>query len=330
MAVRQIVVLRRLADGDPDSGDPRPRPRGVPAPVAVVGLLAVVALAFLAGAVLTGGNGDDETGGPPATEEPDPAEPVLEEPPEPVEPVEAVEPAPPEGTFFVTAGEGAGTDLGALADAIRQRLRAAGHAAALAEVDDGRVRVDPGGGPLAVPAMQSLLREPGRLEIRAVRRERPPERCADAAPVAQGADDDSLYPEYELRGQRSGLVVACYVLAPGGVTNAAVEDATVTVVDPDGDGDRSDDYGVDLVLSAGGIDAFNELAAACRPRAAPCDAGLAAIALDQVVLMAPRVRDTGFDRFDIQISGDVDEEEANSLVAALTTAPLPRGLEFSD
>ncbi len=141
-------------------------------------------------------------------------------------------------------------------------------------------------------------------------------------------------PDYLFAGfvqPRSGDIPdAGYALAPGGITNAAIEDATATVNEPDQDGNREDDYGVNLILTFDGIDTFNELASACKHRESPCDAGLAAIALDQVVLMAPRVADEEFSRFDIQISGDIDEETANSMVAALTTAPLPRGLEFSE
>ena len=241
-----------------------------------------------------------------------------------------VEPeSPDDGTFFVSAGENSGVDLDELASAIQLRLSAAGHAGAFAIPEGTGVRVDPGDGPLAPPAMDQLLTEPGRLEIRPVRRQPGVRRCADP-PTAQGADDDSLYPEYEFAGERSGEIVACYALAPGGITNTDIEWANATVNPPDQDGDRDDDWAVDLAITFGGIDTFNEMAAACKRREEPCDAGLAGIALDQVVLMAPRVADEEFGRHDIQISGDIDEEEANSLVAALTTAPLPRGLEFTD
>lgn len=291
-----------------------------PAWKVMVGTFPVIVL--IAAFVELRGGGDASTPPPTTTTEVAAAEPVLEAPVEPESPV-------PDSTFVVSAGENSGVDLTELAAAIQLRLSAAGHTAAFAVPEGTGVRVDPGDGPLARPAIEELLAEPGRLEIRPVRRQPGVRQCEDP-PTAQGADDDALYPEYEFTGERSGEIIACYALAPGGITNAAVEDATATVNEPDQDGNREDDYGVNLVLTFDGIDTFNEMAGACKRRESPCDSGLAGIALDQVVLMAPRVADEEFTRFDIQISGDIDEEEANSLVAALTTAPLPRGLEFTD
>lgn len=285
-------------------------------------LVPIVAVFLAAVLLLTswlGGGGDDDAA---TTTTAPAAEPVLATPEEPVVP------EPPEGSFTVSAGESTSLDLDELADAIERRLSAAGHPGAFVTVEGTDLQVDPGPGPLTVSAMQELLREPGRLEIRPVRRERRPEACADQ-PTAQGADDDVRYPEYEFTGQRTGEVVACYQAAPGGITNAEIEWANVTTIAPDQDGNRDDDWAVSLAITFDGIDTFNEMAAACKRREAPCDAGLAAIALDQVVLMAPRVADEEFGRHDIQISGDIDEETANSMVAALTTEPLPRGLEFS-
>ena len=294
--------------------------KGIPA-----GWVLGAAAAFILITVIVGGrigDGDDSGLAVSSTTVVEPESPILEKPPDTAVPVDA-------GTFLVTPGENTTVDLTELAVAVQQRLSAAGHPSVSAVPEGTGVRVDPGAGPLARPAIESLLAEPGRLEIRPVRRTPGVARCADP-PTAQGADDDSLYPEYEFAGERTGEIVACYALAPGGITNAAVEDATATVNEPDQDGNRDDDYGVNLVLSFDGIDTFNEMAGACKRRESPCDSGLAGIALDQVVLMAPRVADEEFTRFDIQISGDIDEEEANSLVAALTTAPLPRGLEFTD
>ena len=292
-----------------------------PAWKVMVGTFPVIVL--IAAFVELRGGGDASTP-PPTTTTVAAAEPVLEAPVEP----ESPEPVS-DGTFVVSAGENTGVDLTELADAIELRLAAAGHTAAFGVPEGAGVRVDPGDGPLARPAIEELLAEPGRLEIRPVRRQPGVRQCEDP-PTAQGADDDALYPELATTGEDEGEIVACYALAPGGVTNAAVERATVTVNAPDQDGDRDDDYAVDLVLTFDGIDAFNEMAGACKRRESPCDSGLAGIALDRVVLMAPRVKDEEFTRVDIQISGDIDEEEANSLVAALTTAPLPRGLEFTD
>lgn len=313
--MRRVVVVRTGGDGagNGPSG-------GVAAGWVLAAIAAFVLLTVVVGGQLAGG-GDDSASATTTTVV-EPESPILEKPPETTVPVD-------DGTFLVTPGENTTVDLTELAAAVQQRLSAAGHPAVSAFPEGSGVRVDPGAGPLTRPAIEELLTEPGRLEIRPVRRTPGVARCADP-PTAQGADDDSLYPEYEFTGERTGRIVACYALAPGGITNAAIEDATATVNEPDQDGNREDDYGVNLVLTFDGIDTFNELAGACKHRESPCDAGLAAIALDQVVLMAPRVADEEFSRFDIQISGDIDEEEANSLVAALTTAPLPRGLDFTD
>lgn len=298
-------------------------PHGAPSTGIAAGWVLAAVAAFIVLTVAVGariGGGGDS--GAATTTLVEPESPILEKPPDTTGPVD-------DGTFLVTPGENSSVDLTDLAAAVEQRLFAAGHPSVSASPEGRGVRVDPGEGPLTRTAIEDLLTEPGRLEIRPVRRERRPAACADP-PTAQGADDDALYPEYEFTGERTGQIVACYALAPGGITNAAIEDATATVNEPDHDGNRDDDYGVNLVLTFDGIDTFNELASACKHRESPCDAGLAAIALDGVVLMAPRVADEDFSRYDIQISGDIDEETANSMVAALTTAPLPRGLEFSD
>lgn len=308
--MRRVVVTRTGDDG----------PSGGVAAGWVLGAMgAFIALTVVVGGQI--GKGDDSGLAVSSTTVVEPESPILEKPPETTVPVD-------DGTFLVTPGENSSVDLDELATAVKQRLSAAGHPAVSAFPEGGGVRVDPGEGPLTQPAIEDLLTEPGRLEIRAVRRTPAVARCADP-PTAQGADDDSLYPEYEFSGERSGQVVACYAVAPGGISNAAIERARATVIAPDQDGNRDDDWAVDLIVSTEGIETFNELAAACKHRESPCDAGLAAIALDQVVLMAPRVADEEFGRFDIQISGDIDEETANSMVAALTTEPLPRGLEFS-
>lgn len=294
---------------------------GVSAGCVLPFIVLFIAVAVLAGAWLNGRGGAGDSAATTTTTAAA-AEPVIATPEEPVAP------EPPEGSFTVSAGESTSLDLDELARAIERRLSAAGHTSASVSVEGTVLQVDPGPGPLTVAAMQELLREPGRLEIRPVRRERRPEACADQ-PTAQGADDDARYPEYEFAGQRTGRVESCYQVAPGGITNAGIETASATVIPPDHDGNRDDDWAVQLGITFDGIDTFNEMAASCKHRESPCDAGLAAIALDQVVLMAPRVADEEFGRFDIQISGDIDEETANSMVAALTTAPLPRGLEFS-
>jgi hypothetical protein len=221
------------------------------------------------------------------------------------------------------AGENSTVDLTELAAAVEQRLGRAGHLSVSAVPEGSACGRLPKWA--TRPAIETALTEPGRLEIRpfAVHRGG---RCADP-PTACGRRRRLALPEYEFAGERTG---DCRLLrtAPGGITNAAIEDATATINEPDQDGDRDDDYGVNLgahlrrhrhVQRDGRRLQAPRVALRRRP---------AGIALDQVVLRPgwPTRSSPGSTS---RISGDIDEEEANSS-SPPHHRPLPRGLEFSD
>lgn len=223
-------------------------------------------------------------------------------------------------TFAVLAGEGVPVDLDTLAANLQDRLIAAGHDEGTAVVDGDRVQVTPGPGPLDAAALDDLLATPGRLEIRPVLEVLPPD-CEVATPT--GTAEVSTYPELDA----DGAVVACYSLAPSGLTNDAVEDASATF--PNGS------WVVDPVFTEAGIEAFNALAAVCVERGSDCPTGMVAIAVDGVVITAPTVNESSFLRDQIQISGggadpttgQFTKAEARVLAASLRVEPLPSGLE---
>lgn len=223
-------------------------------------------------------------------------------------------------TFAVLAGEGVPVDLDELATNLQDRLVAAGHDEGTAVVAGDRVEVTPGPGPLDAAALDDLLATPGRLEIRPVLEVLPPD-CEIVVPT--GTAEVSTYPELEA----DGSVVACYSLAPSGLTNEAIEDASATV--PNGS------WVVDPVFTEAGIEAFNALAAVCVERSSACPTGMVAIAVDGVVITAPTVNEPTFLRDQIQISGggadpatgQFTEAEARAIAASLRVEPLPSGLE---
>ncbi len=72
-----------------------------------------------------------------------------------------------------------------------------------------------------------------------------------------------------------------------------------------------------LGAGAGGIDAFNALAAQCFDRQPTCPTGQLALVVDGRVVSAPTVQSTGFQADQIEVSGSFDEAAARSLVDAI-------------
>lgn len=222
--------------------------------------------------------------------------------------------------FAVLAGEGVPVDLDELAANLQDRLVAAGHDDGVAVVDGDRVQVTPGPGPLDADALDDLLATPGRLEMRPVLEVLPPD-CAAVEPT--GTPEVAVYPELD----GDGAVVACYSLAPSGITNDAIEDASATF--PNGS------WVVNPIFTEAGIEAFNALAADCVATTPDCPTGMVAIAVDGVVLTAPTVNEPSFQRDQIQISGgggdpatgQFTKAEARVIAASLRVEPLPSGLE---
>ena len=233
-------------------------------------------------------------------------------------------PEPPEGSFTVSPAS-TSLNLDELADAIERRLKAQPATPVPSSpwtarcCRSTRPQATHGGGDA------ELLREPGRLEIRP-RATGAPARGVPDQPTAQGPTTTPAT-RYEFTGQRTGEIVACYQVAPGGITNTAVERPRHGHRARPGrqPGRR---LGRRPFVTTEGIETFNEMAAACKHRE-PCDAGLAAIALDQVVFHGPRVGRRGSSpastsrqrrhrRGDRQLDGRSAHHRA-----------APRGLEFS-
>ncbi len=109
-----------------------------------------------------------------------------------------------------------------------------------------------------------------------------------------------------------------YLLGPAAVDSSGVESATATRR-------ASGGWAVNPTLVEGpdGIEEFNELAAECFAASSTCPAGdeggkgMVAIVLDDVVLSAPSINAAGFERDQIQISGEFDETSALALAAVL-------------
>jgi preprotein translocase subunit SecD len=134
----------------------------------------------------------------------------------------------------------------------------------------------------------------------------------EIAPVAELLPPD---PSCETAGEASIAGVgsageACFVLGDPVVTEVDVESAEAV---DDGVGG----WVVDLVLTEEGIEPFNETAADCFEARATCPSSQMAIVVDGEVLSAPSIQTPEFERDEIRISGDFDEDSASDLAAAL-------------
>ena len=218
-------------------------------------------------------------------------------------------------TFSVLAGEGVPVDLDQLAANIEERLAVAGHEDATAEVAGDRVTVDPGDGPLDRAAIEDLVSTPGRLEMRPVLEVLPPD-CEPTVPT--GMSEVSTYPELD---PDTGEPIACYEIAPSGITNDAIETAEVTRT--------GGAWLVNVVLTESAIETFDGLTAACFSHDPSCSTGQVAIAVDGIVISAPNRTTPGNERDQVQINGTFDESEATALAAAIDAEPLPTGLEIA-
>ncbi len=111
---------------------------------------------------------------------------------------------------------------------------------------------------------------------------------------------------------------------PKYLTGAALEGADV--------GFDGFSWRVNPTFKAGedGIDAFNYAATLCFGGSEACPFGRLAIALDEVVVSAPTIQTSNFQRDQIEISGNFDEESANDLALALRYGALPVDLVAQD
>lgn len=74
---------------------------------------------------------------------------------------------------------------------------------------------------------------------------------------------------------------------------------------------------VDLTLGAGGIDAFNDVAAECFRLTAACPSGRLALVVDDEIVTAPTIAAESFARDEISVSGNFTEDEARSVAEQL-------------
>lgn len=108
-----------------------------------------------------------------------------------------------------------------------------------------------------------------------------------------------------------------YLLGPVALDGAAVETARRAK--------QAGQPAVDIVFRAGidGIDRFNRVASKCYDRAAMCPTSMLAIVFDGRVLSAPTIQLPEFERDQVQIGGDFDEQSANAFAASLRSGSLP-------
>jgi hypothetical protein len=104
----------------------------------------------------------------------------------------------------------------------------------------------------------------------------------------------------------------CYRLPDEPATGTdIVEDADATT-DPVTGGWR-----VDLVLTAGGIAEFNDVAVVCSQLDAPCPVGQLALVVDGVVVTAPVISERSYQRDQITVSGEFSRDDAEALADVL-------------
>lgn len=115
-----------------------------------------------------------------------------------------------------------------------------------------------------------------------------------------------------------------YCLSPSRFTGEVVESAQAVV-----GGAVGNEWQVTLTLKGGnaGINQWNETATKCFSRLGDCLSGRLAIVLDGQVVSAPTIQTPTFDRQNISITGNFDQEEADNLSLVLRYGSLPVELE---
>jgi preprotein translocase subunit SecD len=110
-----------------------------------------------------------------------------------------------------------------------------------------------------------------------------------------------------------------YRLSPAGALGRDIVDAQAVF-------DQTQ-WSVDLQFTDEGIGRFNQLAAACFNAQPTCAQGSVAIVLDGTVVSSPSVQNAEFQRDQVNITGDFDEQEAKDLALVLRYGSLPVQLE---
>ena len=109
---------------------------------------------------------------------------------------------------------------------------------------------------------------------------------------------------------------------PAAVLGSAVERANAL--------ENGGEWIVDLVLSEPGIEAFNNLAAACFNKQPLCPTQRIAVVVESLVISSPTIQSDRYERDQIQISDSFSESEAKDLAAVLTAGALPVSVKRVD
>ena len=170
-----------------------------------------------------------------------------------------------------------------------------------------------------------VIGQTAELRFRPVREEIPPAGTPGAPATSRPVtvtprDEDAAEAEVVLPGEAGpGSEAALYRLSPAGALGRDIADAQAVF-------DQTQ-WSVRLEFTQEGIEKFNEVAAACFNAQPTCARGSVAIVLDGTVVSAPSVRGPVFERDQVHITGNFDEEEAKDLALILRYGSLPVQLE---
>lgn len=104
---------------------------------------------------------------------------------------------------------------------------------------------------------------------------------------------------------------SCYLLPDvPALRTDVIEEAEASMTPTDG-------WQVDLLLTGDGIDAFNVVAARCYPPSPTCPLGQLALVVDDEIVTAPTLQQPSFERDQIVVTGDLTEDDAQSIADAL-------------
>ena len=170
-----------------------------------------------------------------------------------------------------------------------------------------------------------VIGQTAELRFRPVREVIPPAGTPGVPPttapvVPTPRAEDAAEAEVVLSGETvEGQEPLLYRLSPAGALGRDIADAQAVF--------EQTQWSVDLQFTDEGIGRFNQLAAACFNAQPTCAQGSVAIVLDGTVVSSPSVQNAEFQRDQVNITGDFDEQEAKDLALVLRYGSLPVQLE---
>ena len=170
-----------------------------------------------------------------------------------------------------------------------------------------------------------VIGQTAELRFRPVREVIPPAGTPGAPPttapvVPTPRSEDVAEAEVTLPGETEGEgEPVLYRLSPAGALGRDISDAQAVF-------DQTQ-WSVSLEFTEEGITRFNQLAEACFNAQPTCARGAVAIVLDGTVVSSPTVQNAEFQRDQVNITGNFDEEEAKDLALVLRYGSLPVQLE---